>query len=249
MHCAPSTARSRSSARTATGCRGSSACSSRGTFRRPRLARILGRDLGDAMLHDDFGAVLHQLGDQRGALDQYARAIALDPGMRSSITTGRPCCATSATPKAPRQASTRPSPSSPDDYEAYNGRAQLRRQTREQQPRRTDRARSSAHVAARPGWQLRYALAKELEDLGDFARAFARLSRARTSSAVTCSTTSRPMWTSCAGYARSSVAGRFDGQPQAGDLRGADFRGGPAEDRDDARGAHPRQPPRCLFSR
>ena len=95
--------------------------------------------------------------------------------MRSTITTVRPCCATSATPRAPRQRSTRPSRCRPQDYEAYNGRAQLRRQTRERNHVAEIEAVLATATSPAGRVELCHALAKELEDLGDFDASFARL--------------------------------------------------------------------------
>ena len=64
----------------------------------------------------------------------------------------------------------------PKDYEAYNNRAELR----SQRPDRNHIAALEALLVARiPDWrgevQIRYALAKELEDLGRFEESFAHL--------------------------------------------------------------------------
>jgi tetratricopeptide (TPR) repeat protein len=63
----------------------------------------------------------------------------------------------------------------PDDFEAYKNRSDLRRQT----PLRNHLAELGAVLATAPDWraavQLRYALAKEHEDLGNYAQSFAEL--------------------------------------------------------------------------
>ena len=68
----------------------------------------------------------------------------------------------------------------PSEYEAYNARAQLRPQTAER-----NHVAQLRDVIARTRdpaglTQLHYALAKELEDLGDFDQAFASLERGAT---------------------------------------------------------------------
>jgi tetratricopeptide (TPR) repeat protein len=63
----------------------------------------------------------------------------------------------------------------PDDFEAYKNRSDLRRQT----PERNHVAELGAVLATAPDWratvQLRYALAKEHEDLGNYPQSFAEL--------------------------------------------------------------------------
>ena len=63
----------------------------------------------------------------------------------------------------------------PDDFEAYKNRSDLRRQT----GLRNHLAELGAVLATAPDWratvQLRYALAKEHEDLGNYAQSFAEL--------------------------------------------------------------------------
>lgn len=66
----------------------------------------------------------------------------------------------------------------PDDYDAYYNRATLRRQTQTRNHVREIEARLAAPLANPMGEvQLAYGLAKELEDLGEYARAFAALKR------------------------------------------------------------------------
>ena len=98
---------------------------------RAGAAGLLGRDLGDAMLHDDLGAVLHQLGDQRAARDQYQRAIALDPRNAQHHYNLAAVLRYLGDAEGAEAAYDAAISLRPHDYEAYNGRAQLRRQTRE----------------------------------------------------------------------------------------------------------------------
>lgn len=136
---------------------------------------ILGRDLGDAMLHDDFGAVLHQLGDQREALDQYARAIALAPRSAQHHYNRATVLRYLGDAEGAEAEFDAAIALKPLDYEAYNGRAHLRRQTREHNHVVQIEAALASATSPAGRVELCYALAKELEDLGDFDAAFARL--------------------------------------------------------------------------
>jgi tetratricopeptide (TPR) repeat protein len=142
---------------------------------RQAAAELDGRDLGDSLLHGDFGTLLHQMGDQAGALAQYDRALRFDPrhaGHHFNRAAVLRYLGDSAGAEAAFDAAIA---INPDEYEAYNGRAQVRTQTRdrnhvEQLRRAIARTRGSAGLV-----QLHYALAKELEDLGDYDEAFASL--------------------------------------------------------------------------
>ena len=142
---------------------------------RAAAAELVGRDFGDAMLHDDFGSVLHQLGDQRAALDQYRRAVALEPRSAQHHFNLAAVLrylgdADGAEAEFDAAIALRP-----QDYEAYNGRAHLRKQTRERNHvAEIERALATATSPAGRA-QLCYALAKELEDLGEFDASFVRL--------------------------------------------------------------------------
>lgn len=120
-----------------------------------------------------------RLGEAQLAADFYARAVALEPARAAYrynqstalIALGRMEAAEAALDDVIRM--------QPQDYDAWYNRATLRRQTPERN-----------HVAAieqalqQPGLPragavpLGYALAKELEDLGAYARSFAALARA-----------------------------------------------------------------------
>ncbi len=66
----------------------------------------------------------------------------------------------------------------PDDYEAYKNRADLRVQTAEQNHTAELERLLAQPIARWPGEvQLRYALAKEYEDLGEYQRSFQHLER------------------------------------------------------------------------
>lgn len=139
---------------------------------RTAAAGLGGRDFGDALLHGDFGTLLHQLGDQAGALAQYDRALRLDArhaGHHFNRAAVLRYLGDSAGAEAGFDAAIA---LNPDEYEAYNGRAHVRTQTRERNHvdelrRAIARTRGSAGLV-----QLHYALAKELEDLGEHDAAF-----------------------------------------------------------------------------
>ena len=112
----------------------------------------LAQDPGNAQYHYNRASVRRFLGDLAGAEQDYDRAIALRP----------------------------------TDYEAYKHRSDLRTQTAQRNHVAQLRALLAQPVttppgAARPGadWraevQLRYALAKELEDLSQYAESFEML--------------------------------------------------------------------------
>ena len=144
---------------------------------RAAAAGIAGLDFDDALLHGELGTLLHQLGDHAGALRRYDQALRLDGRNaihhfnRASVLRylGDSAAAESAFDAALAL--------DPDEFEAYNGRAHVRTQTRErnhvEELRRViARTRSPAGLV-----QLHYALAKELEDIGDHDAAFESLSQ------------------------------------------------------------------------
>jgi tetratricopeptide (TPR) repeat protein len=136
---------------------------------------LRGRPLADAVLHGELGTLLHRVGDHPGALEQYSAAIELDrhnPELHFNRAAVRRYLgdAIGAEQDFDVAIALRP-----EEYEAYNGRAQLRKQAAAHnhvaQLRETiARTRSAAGLV-----QLHYALAKELEDLEDHAAAFASL--------------------------------------------------------------------------
>lgn len=131
---------------------------------------------GDAELLDAIGTLYSRASDQKRALSAYERAVALapnDPRLLFNLATVRRFVGALAAAESDYD---RVIALRPDDYEAYRNRSDLRRQTRERN-----------HIAALegllargvPGWQaevqLRYALAKEYEDLGEHERSFVHL--------------------------------------------------------------------------
>ena len=138
-----------------------------------------GRYFDDPPLHGELGTLLHQLGDHDAAVAQYDRAIRLDPrnaGHHFNRAAVLRYLGDGAGAEAAFDAAIA---IKPDEYEAYNGRAHVRTQTRERNHveelrRAIARTRESGGLV-----QLRYALAKELEDLGDYDGAFDNLADRR----------------------------------------------------------------------
>jgi tetratricopeptide (TPR) repeat protein len=129
-------------------------------------------------LQDAVGTLLSRAEDQQRALAAYDRAVALapqDPRFRFNRASVRRFVGDLTGAEADydfviaRQ---------PDDFEAYYNRSELRVQTAER-----NHVAALETVAARPftDWrgevQVCYALAKELEDLGQYPRSFAALKR------------------------------------------------------------------------
>ena len=146
---------------------------------RAAVAALVGRDLADPMLHDDLGGVLHRLGDHRGALDQYSRAATLAPGKAQHHYNRAAILRYLGDAEGAEAAYDAAIALRPQDCEAYNGRAQLRTQTRERNHvAEIQAALETATSAATPisgRVELCHALAKELEDLGEWDASFARL--------------------------------------------------------------------------
>ncbi len=144
---------------------------------RTATVELAGRELGDAVLHDDFGTLLHRLGDHRGALQQYKRAVALDPRSAQHRYNLAAVLRYLGDAEGAEAAFDAAIALRPQDYEAYNGRAQLRTQTRERNHVAQIEAALETTTSPAGRAQLCYALAKELEDIGEFDASFARLRR------------------------------------------------------------------------
>lgn len=138
-------------------------------------ATLKNKKFTDPALHDELGLLLHMLGDQIGALNQYSKAIALD-GRIAQFHFNKASVQRYLGDAAGAEASFDTAITlNPSDYEAYNGRAQLRIQT----PERNHLAQLRHVIAATRSpvglIQLYYALAKEQEDVGDYSGAFESL--------------------------------------------------------------------------
>ncbi len=141
------------------------------------IAPIQDGSFSDPLLHNELGGVLHFMGDHDRALSHYSKAITIDarnPEFHFNQAALRRYLGDASGAEAAFDAAIA---LKPDEYEAYTGRAQLRTQTPERNhiPQLQEvlaRTRTPAGVV-----QLCYALAKEQEDLGDYAGAFASLQR------------------------------------------------------------------------
>ncbi len=138
-------------------------------------AVIKNKSFVDPLLHSQLGSLLHLLGDQASALFHYTKAIELDAGNADHYFNRAAVQRYLGDVAGAEAGFNQAIALKPDEYEAYNGRAQLRTQTAEhnhiaQLREIIARTRDPAGLT-----QLHYALAKELEDTGDFDAAFASL--------------------------------------------------------------------------
>jgi tetratricopeptide (TPR) repeat protein len=131
----------------------------------------------DARAWDAIGSVRSYAADQRGALAAYERAVALDPDNPQLLYNRASVRRFVGDLDGAEADYDRVIALKPQDFEAYLNRSELRAQT----PQRNHVAALEAALASRPDWrgefQLRFALAKECEDLGDYARSFEELRR------------------------------------------------------------------------
>ena len=135
------------------------------------------RSFPDASLHGELGTLFHMLGDHPRALDQYCRAIELDGSNAQFHFNKAAVLRYLGNAAGAETAFDRAIELNPQEYEAYNGRAQLRTQTRERNHVVELRATLASSRPPAGQVQLHYALAKELEDLGDYVESFASLKR------------------------------------------------------------------------
>jgi len=131
-----------------------------------------GRDFGEPSLHGEFGTLLHQLSEHATALSQYDRALRLDPRSAGNHFNRAALLRYLGDGAGAEAGFDDAIAANPDEYEAYNGRANARTQTRERNHveelrQAIARTRDSTGLI-----QLHFALAKELEDLGDPHGAF-----------------------------------------------------------------------------
>ena len=132
----------------------------------------------DPVLLDAIGTLFSQVNEPRLALAAYNQAIALAPHQPHFLfnrATVRRYLGelTEAERDYDHVIALRP-----DDYEAYKNRSELRTQT---QNSNHTTALESVLASGAPGWagevELRYALAKEYEDLGQYEQSFQQLQR------------------------------------------------------------------------
>ncbi len=130
----------------------------------------------NAALWDAIGTMFHQLSDQHRALAAYDRAVALVPGaarFRYNRATVRRFVGDLDGAEADFDYAIA---HAPGDAEAYYNRSVLRVQTAARNHVEELEARAALPTAPwQADVQIRYALAKEYEDLGEHAKAFAHL--------------------------------------------------------------------------
>jgi tetratricopeptide (TPR) repeat protein len=132
-------------------------------------------DFPDAHLHNELASLLNQLGDHEHALRHFSLAVERDARnaeFRFSKAALQRYLGDAVGAEAGFDAAIA---LEPDMFEAYNARAQLRRQTPESN--HIAQLRDLAARTSQPAGlvQLCFALAKEQEDVGDYAGAFASL--------------------------------------------------------------------------
>jgi tetratricopeptide (TPR) repeat protein len=134
------------------------------------------RAAGDAVLLDAIGTLYRHANDQQRALAAYQQALALAPGnvqyLFNRATVRR---FLGQLPEAEADYD-RVIALNPADYEAYINRSELRTQSADRNHVAELESRAARGAANWQGEvQLRYALAKEYEDLGEYARSFQHL--------------------------------------------------------------------------
>jgi len=139
---------------------------------RVAAAELDGRDFDVPPLHAELATLLHQFGDHAAAVAQYDRALRFDPrnaGHHFNRAAVLRYLGDSAGAEAGFDAAIA---INPDEYEAYNGRAHVRTQTRERN--HLEELRGAIARTREPVGlvQLHYALAKEQEDIGEYEAAF-----------------------------------------------------------------------------
>ncbi len=141
------------------------------------IGAICDKSFGDPQLHGDVGALLNLLGDQTRALQHYSLAVELDganAGLHYSKAALQRYLGDFAGAEAEFNAAIA---LDPEEFEAYNARAQLRKHTLQENHIPQLQALLARTSAPSGVVQLCYALAKEQEDVGDYEASFASLQR------------------------------------------------------------------------
>ena len=130
----------------------------------------------DADVWSNIGGLFNQAGDQERSMIAYDRAVSLAPGSAESLYNRAAARRFVGQFVEAEEDYDRVIALRPRDYEAYLNRSELRTQTAQ---RNHVLELQSLLNEKLPDWrgevQLRYALAKELEDLGDYAQSFQQL--------------------------------------------------------------------------
>lgn len=148
------------------------------TAARDELAQVAEHAGGDARLAHDVAQLYMRFNDAQRAAGFYARAVALDPGCTAYRYNQSTALIALGRMEEAEAALDEVIAAQPGDCDAWYNRATLRRQTPERNHvRAIEHALQRLSLRLRNEVPLRYALAKELEDLGQFERSFAALSR------------------------------------------------------------------------
>ena len=136
-----------------------------GAARAARDAYQLAPD--DAHTLDTIGCVFTRLGDHEGAIEPFLRAVAADPGNADYAYNLAAACGFTGRVDEARQLYERILETDPDNSKVHYALAILSRQTADSN--HVTRLEASLARASDPAdlLRIRYALAKELEDLGD----------------------------------------------------------------------------------
>jgi tetratricopeptide (TPR) repeat protein len=132
----------------------------------------------DAMVCDAAGTLYSYGNDHHRALAAYDQAVSLAPGNAQFLYNRASIRRFLGNLEGAEQDFDQAIALKPLDYEAYKNRADLRTQTRERNHIPALEALLSAGISDWRGEvQIRYSLAKEYEDLGEYGKSFEHLSR------------------------------------------------------------------------
>jgi len=130
----------------------------------------------DPVLFDAIGSLFSQANDQRRALGAFDRAVALAPGNPHFLFNRATVCRFLGQLAEAEADYDRVIALNPADYEAYKNRSELRTQSLDANHIGELEALLAKGVADWRGHvQIRYAAAKEYEDIGDYDRSFEQL--------------------------------------------------------------------------
>ncbi|MBV8803773.1 MAG: sulfotransferase [Sinobacteraceae bacterium] len=132
----------------------------------------------DPQLLDAIGSFYNSVGEHQRACEAYSRAIALDPSRALYWFNRATVRRFLGEIRATEEEYDRAIALRPDDYEAYSNRSELRRQTPDRNHTEAMERLLGAGVKQWRGEvQLRYALAKEYEDLEEYSQSWGHLER------------------------------------------------------------------------
>ena len=145
---------------------------------RPLLAALAGRDLETGWQYATLGLLLSRLDLQAEALRQYQRAIELEPARAEHHYNLATVQRFLGDMDASEASLDRAIALNPREYEAYSLRSQLRRQSAQRNHiAQLEQLLDSGIEDPRGELRVQFALAKELEDVGEPGRSFTHLQR------------------------------------------------------------------------